>query len=234
MSARFIEKLCYVLLFIVSSFLGLSLISFSPTDPSLLYDDSRTLAYANWCGKEGAFCSGVLVSSFGGLASFIFLLFLFIAIVNGCCLCSCSCYKHCQINRCIGFVLLILTCAALSAYEGVDFFTRSSPGGLIGGNLCDLISSLKSVFLERTFLLCFLWASLVLIVGFEWLIALEQRNLVCLRFTFFSTFIESIHYVKSLLKASLEMRYFPTEEKIEELVEEIVEKDLQFRDYFDI
>lgn len=121
------SELQSLLLFFVTAFISLSLLSYHHQDPSWCYFSTTPHAVSNWCGIAGAQLAAFLIYLFGSMAFAIIPFFIFLTYQA-----SRRVVWSSQWERVISFLLMIMCGSALASLHGFDFLSPHVHGGLIG------------------------------------------------------------------------------------------------------
>lgn len=146
------------LLIVVGSFIALSLISYSPTDPSYIFDTTKTVACQNYCGFYGAFIASVLLyglaaASWGVVLLLFILSLVFINIIDP--------YKHG--DKLVALTILTLGSATLGAFYNCDYYKGIEPGGYMGISIKNILYAYLPYDIALLFLYVVLFANVIIV-----------------------------------------------------------------------
>ena len=149
-------------------YIFISLVSYSPLDPSLSSVSSLSGSIENLGGPFGAYLSDALFS-IAGIGAYLFLLVISFVAVKLLFFYRPSDRTH-KIIKVISAMILLSSFSALSEfYYSGDYFPQSSSGGLIGALIFINLSNIFGVVGSLIFIVIFFLASISLTFSFSWL-----------------------------------------------------------------
>ncbi len=178
-----------IALIILLVFISISLVSYSPSDQSFIFDSMPAHGTKNWCGWLGSYCASLLLYFFGCLAWLIPLLLLYCARIimfdlN---------WKR-ELDRVIGLGALLLVLTGTARYYDCELYHAIRPGGLVGRIVLSFINHSLSAEQCELFLFISVWALLVIIARFS-CISYLYPFIELLKKIPFAPFIEKIQRV---------------------------------------
>lgn len=144
---------------ILSFFILLSLISYNPSDKSVIYDSTEQIKIYNRAGSFGAQTAAALLYFFG-FSAFWLIPILIVTLIMALGYCN---FKN-NFDCYIAFISIMPLSATLAYIEGIEFFPNIYPGGIVGNFLADSITYIfpqETVFL---FLFVISWVLLIIII----------------------------------------------------------------------
>ena len=153
-------------------YIFISLVSYSPLDPSLSSVSSLSGSIENLGGPFGAYLSDALFS-IAGIGAYLFLLVISFVAVKLLFFYRPSDRTH-KIIKVISAIILLSSFSALSEfYYSGDYFPQSSSGGLIGALIFTNLSNIFGVVGSLIFIVIFFLASISLTFSFSWLTVID-------------------------------------------------------------
>jgi|TARA_A100001011_G_scaffold318033_1_gene337651 S-DNA-T family DNA segregation ATPase FtsK/SpoIIIE len=153
-------------------YIFISLVSYSPLDPSLSSVSSLSGSIENLGGPFGAYLSDALFS-IAGIGAYLFLLVISFVAVKLLFFYRPSDRTH-KIIKVISAMILLSSFSALSEfYYSGDYFPQSSSGGLIGALIFTNLSNIFGVVGSLIFIVIFFLASISLTFSFSWLSVID-------------------------------------------------------------
>ena len=153
-------------------YIFISLVSYSPLDPSLSSVSSLSGSIKNLGGPFGAYLSDALFS-IAGIGAYLFLLVISFVAVKLLFFYRPSDRTH-KIIKVISSMILLSSFSALSEfYYSGDYFPQSSSGGLIGALIFINLSNIFGVVGSLIFIVIFFLASISLTFSFSWLSVID-------------------------------------------------------------
>ena len=153
-------------------YIFISLVSYSPLDPSLSSVSSLSNSIENLGGPFGAYLSDALFSVVG-IGGYLFLLIISFVAVKLLFFYRPSDRTH-KIIKITSAIVLLGSFSALSEfYYSGDLFPQSSSGGLVGALIFTNLSNIFGVVGSLIFIVIFFLASISLTFSFSWLFLID-------------------------------------------------------------
>ena len=153
-------------------YIFISLVSYSPLDPSLSSVSSLSNSIENLGGPFGAYLSDALFSVVG-IGGYLFLLIISFVAVKLLFFYRPSDRTH-KIIKITSAIVLLGSFSALSEfYYSGDLFPQSSSGGLVGALIFTNLSNIFGVVGSLIFIVIFFLASISLTFSFSWLLVID-------------------------------------------------------------
>ena len=203
---------------------GICLVTFCPYDPAWACDDTLLsfCSCGNAAGKMGAHVASLVISLFGGS---VWVLFVF-AVLTIFYLAGIYTFRY-RLDRLVGGLLMLGSCAGLCCCLEFDVFMGVTPGGALGWGICCLLRMFCDSFAEKAVLIFFLWSSFVLSAGCSWLNPLGShflpKKFFFWRSGVFGGFLNLIYLYSKKSFGNGNRLHDIQDDSIEKLVEEVLD-----------
>ena len=201
-------------------YIFISLVSYSPLDPSLSSVSSLSGSIENLGGPFGAYLSDALFS-IAGIGAYLFLLVISFVAVKLLFFYRPSDRTH-KIIKVISAMILLSSFSALSEfYYSGDYFPQSSSGGLIGALIFTNLSNIFGVVGSLIFIVIFFLASISLTFSFSWLTVIDALGQGA-KYLMLEISAQTNNFLKSLFNALKSIDFSKFKSKDEPVIERSV------------
>ena len=201
-------------------YIFISLVSYSPLDPSLSSVSSLSGSIENLGGPFGAYLSDALFS-IAGIGAYLFLLVISFVAVKLLFFYRPSDRTH-KIIKVISAMILLSSFSALSEfYYSGDYFPQSSSGGLIGALIFTNLSNIFGVVGSLIFIVIFFLASISLTFSFSWLTVIDALGQGA-KYLMLELSAQTNNFLKSLFNALKSIDFSKFKSKDEPVIERSV------------